>query len=636
MFQKTKALKHPPFPPDVKMSKDVDYIYTVGRVDDLLELDVYSVKASLTDGAALLCRIFIRQDGALRTWDARRCAWTSADLTDLTDAYMSSVLCLNEKRGRISDASLESASTFFSCKNEYHIVMWHVRDLFQIARNARYEARVARENAKHAREVDILLCATPKMPSGFRRWCERVLMRDRQYLFAEPNAQTGICSCCGAVVPVMQAGQRTNRCPACGIPLRAAKQGALKFNKAEVSIVQRAIGLEDTLIVREVGITQTSKGGRFETAAIERRRRFIPAHGMDQVISQEDYSRFKYKGWDLLKPAPFRKTILCPLGVKAAIAGKAWQYCALLELGRGADGRFERRYIARYLETYRHNPELEKLVKVGLKRLVSDTPYCLSEGKRLQDMLGVNRADLRALAAMDASERELNLLEAMRREKQRFTYEDLRALGRMKINSYALRELAQFRISPGQVQKYLQAQKQKQGKQAYSAIAQLWIDALRFARELGADVSKKSIRFPDDLQRTHDRLATRKKVVKNERYNAGIRARAAALADMSYKGKDYLIRPVSCIRELIAEGERLHHCVGGYGERISDGKCMIFLLRRTDAPEEPFVTVEIRADGSIGQTSAAYNKPPKGDVMSFIRAWHARRFTTEDKPAKAG
>lgn len=112
--------------------------------------------------------------------------------------------------------------------------------------------------------------------------------------------------------------------------------------------------------------------------------------------------------------------------------------------------------------------------------------------------------------------------------------------------------------------------------------------------------------------------------------------RVADAADMSYAGKDYLIRPVSCIHELIAEGERLHHCVGGYGERISDGKCMIFLLRRTDAPEEPFVTVEIRADGSIGQTSAAYNKPPKGDVMSFIRAWHARRFTTEDKPAKAG
>lgn len=37
-----------------------------------------------------------------------------------------------------------------------------------------------------------------------------------------------------------------------------------------------------------------------------------------------------------------------------------------------------------------------------------------------------------------------------------------------------------------------------------------------------------------------------------------------------------LIRPADDADELIAEGAALHHCVGGYADRMADGETAIF------------------------------------------------------------
>lgn len=54
-------------------------------------------------------------------------------------------------------------------------------------------------------------------------------------------------------------------------------------------------------------------------------------------------------------------------------------------------------------------------------------------------------------------------------------------------------------------------------------------------------------------------------------------------------------------RELVVEGEALHHCVGTYLERYASGKTNIVFLRDREHLEQPLLTVEVNDDGYVEQ-----------------------------------
>lgn len=75
-------------------------------------------------------------------------------------------------------------------------------------------------------------------------------------------------------------------------------------------------------------------------------------------------------------------------------------------------------------------------------------------------------------------------------------------------------------------------------------------------------------------------------------------------------------------RELIDEGDALHHCVGTYAERHSKGECSILLIRRAEEPDKPWFTLNlnIRA-GNVTENRGSRNCARTPEVAAFESAW---------------
>ena len=76
------------------------------------------------------------------------------------------------------------------------------------------------------------------------------------------------------------------------------------------------------------------------------------------------------------------------------------------------------------------------------------------------------------------------------------------------------------------------------------------------------------------------------------------------------------------------EGRILHHCVGGDGylKKHNDGKGIILFLRAADAPDTPYITVEIDPEKKkIRQWYGAHDKKPdKERMQEWLDAYVAR------------
>ena len=83
-----------------------------------------------------------------------------------------------------------------------------------------------------------------------------------------------------------------------------------------------------------------------------------------------------------------------------------------------------------------------------------------------------------------------------------------------------------------------------------------------------------------------------------------------------------IVAPKSA-RDITREGQALHHCVGNYVSRMAKQECVILFLRREDAPNKSFCTIEV-SDGRIQQARANMNTNPPPEAEKFLEQWRKR------------
>lgn len=71
------------------------------------------------------------------------------------------------------------------------------------------------------------------------------------------------------------------------------------------------------------------------------------------------------------------------------------------------------------------------------------------------------------------------------------------------------------------------------------------------------------------------------------------------------------------------EGHALHHCIGGYVERVADRKCIILFLRQCSDLQHPYYTIEIQGKRVI-QVRGVGNCSATPEVDKFVKAWEQR------------
>lgn len=281
--------------------------------------------------------------------------------------------------------------------------------------------------------------------------------------------------------------------------------------------------------------------------------------------------------------------------------------------------------LIEYLHLYCRHPNLEYIMKSGYGDLIGEyyTGYLGGiqhiaanrninwKSNNLLKMLGLNRDEFKLLAGHE----ELYDEYVMWREHYPKTKpEDLLLIGSVFGHEYGTMErfIHATGLKPQRIARYLNE---------YDVEPHDYDDYLRQCAQLRYDLHDTAISMPHDFMAMHTRLS---EIIK---YNESQEARRKFKENIEYRKKlefahgGLFIRQPKNMTEIVYEGKRLHHCVGGYAQRHAFGKLHIMFIRKADKPNVPFYTVEVDLFGKIVQVRGLKNAQMTKEVKAFIEEY---------------
>ena len=176
----------------------------------------------------------------------------------------------------------------------------------------------------------------------------------------------------------------------------------------------------------------------------------------------------------------------------------------------------------------------------------------------------------------------------------------------------------------------------------------MYLDYMRACVYLGLDMTNDKIRYPHDFKRWHDirineahtikqeeqrklnllrakeERLRKKRIAKEQRELAENFLKAAKkylpLAGFT-EDEHYAIFIAQSPAELVKEGNALSHCVGrnGYDLKMAREETLIFFVRKLEALDTPFVTLEYSIkQKKVLQCYAYDNEKPEDKVLEFV------------------
>ena len=122
--------------------------------------------------------------------------------------------------------------------------------------------------------------------------------------------------------------------------------------------------------------------------------------------------------------------------------------------------------------------------------------------------------------------------------------------------------------------------------------------------------------FPESFQITHARLSAKVEAVEDAEKAEKIR-KVASDFGMELETDSLVLKIAHSQSDLNIESSALGHCVRTYGDRVAAGNTVIYFIRKANAPNEPYFTLEIRPDGRFVQCRGKYNCGMTPEVEAF-------------------
>ena len=213
----------------------------------------------------------------------------------------------------------------------------------------------------------------------------------------------------------------------------------------------------------------------------------------------------------------------------------------------------------------------------------------------------------------------------------------------MDMDKYCMWDIAAMKktqevINLNRLIRYLDRQQKEHSHHVMITLG-IYLDYLNDCRELGADMRKKSVFMPRDLVEAHDTLNMEirqiRELEREEEYLKKSRGRKRQagqknklykklrkkiLQQYAFEADGMMIYVPKRLEELIDEGIAMHSCVGGYVDRVAEGKTIVVFIRAAADHRERIGTVEISKDGtSIIQARAKYNQDLPPEAADFVR-----------------
>lgn len=467
--------------------------------------------------------------------------------------------------------------------------------------------------------------------------CKKVGVVDRKDIRLRNN-EKGICPFCGSRVTIKERG----RMPAQILDER----WFLYVDPTETGFVLRYF--KATRHIRSDSyIDITSNRERVEQNAYEYSRAIYTfPNGKPKYVSYE-WGVYKQRGLPRWCPDAGNincmECILYPDNLPQAWEHTPMKYSALEMLSANIPTVSLRYEDA--IEKYLQFPKLEWLCKMGLNNLarnVINNRYSGGmvgkvnyKGKTIFEILGLTKVNTRVLQAVDGDHYMLRLLQVSQQIGLQFKPEQLQEYYETFECNTELLKQANRKVSLHKLVKYISEESERYplgdkggcwqcSYMRYKEredprierkrnMAKDWLEYLGWCKKLNYDLDNMFIYMPTNFKKVHDRTykeyqeqqdriaaeerkrrereaAKRMKRIKQAmedifNKNAGVDAFAIT-------GKGLMLMVPKSADEIKAEGTALHHCVGTYVERVAKGETMILFIRKIDAPDEPYYTME--------------------------------------------
>lgn len=522
-------------------------------------------------------------------------------------------------------------------------------------------------------DEDVALCPSA-LPEGLVDYIRRVVLEEDRVLLYKKGGWRGTCFCCRQKVRAPDASDRfaqgkVSYCPACGMKVRNVLEGGALYAADTVeNVVTLQRGLEDgVLFLREWRLerdptAQWEDIPRWlkETARWMLRDSHVAKwqHETKYKVSMMQTERLSLADWERMRNVTDVYDggyyFYLPGSWEELVTGTPLAYCPLPDFLAERGKRKCKTDILRMAVDWPRYPAVEKLYKAGYMRLVEERGWGFGKEHRyavnwradsIEGAVRFPRRLLKLLAPEDWTAERVQTVRSLwaRVADGRFREAEIEpfldsgmdlkkvgaALGFAPVGRIAAWLDKQRALEKERFDRVEQERREaaKKGAAYYSRsfrdnTEEIFRDYLLDCVTLGLDLHDRGVLLPKDLNAAHRRTIAQVKHKANEAKRAEFHKKAEKLEKWRYEAGGLLIRPAADADELIAEGASLHHCVGGYADRMADGETAIFFVRRSDAPEEPYYTLELR-NQSVVQCRTLHNASYEANqaVHDFVTAW---------------
>lgn len=561
--------------------------------------------------------------------------------------------------------------------------------------------RLAQKHKKETDAIDLVMENVGKPPGEFFNWVWEEAMSFSRYLFykavGKNNAECE-CSYCKKTVIVdrNEIRLRNNEkgvCPSCGNNVTIKARGKLPYRITDERWVVYVDPTNDGFNWRYFHAHRTFERTNLSQpreSILEATRTFYTFPNGKPVTDSYEYTTFKSTGktrWchDESK-INCGLCILYPGNLPIAWEHTPMKYSAIEELSKNmpTESIHYEWAINRYMEF----PKLEWLCKMGLNRIAESV---INEGIRVHgwlkyesetifDVLRLNKVNTRILQSINGCQSEMRLLQVAQQIGLYIKPEQLREYyDTFECNTTLLKE-ANRKVSLHKLVKYISKESERYpmgdrgGCWQYSYnrlheradprierkqnMAKDWLEYLEWCKTLKYDLNNMFIYMPNNFKHVHDRTAKEYQALQDKKA-AAEKKKQEALAKkrmeqtrkameeifkknegidaFSIKGNGLLLVVPTSGADIKAEGEALHHCVGGYVERVARGETNIFFVRKEEEPQKPYFTMEWK-DNKIIQCRGYKNCGMPKEVDSFVKAFEKKMLSAikQDKDRRAG
>ena len=295
-------------------------------------------------------------------------------------------------------------------------------------------------------------------------------------------------------------------------------------------------------------------------------------------------------------------------------------------------------HMFRYIQFYFQHRNVEYLIKIGYAKMVCDWFKYYSQNP--PDWIDWKQNDVRKMVGLNSYElREIQKRNILiddyyyAKENTPFLTETER-MDMIPIIQGCYGYLSAFGddAEKRKVLKYLRKQNERFSNENECVTLSDYRDYLSECRELHYDLKDRAVYFPRCLADAHRRSSSALRALRAEQRRQEEENRRKHTEEafakhqterrkLEFQSGNLLIRIPESVSEIIAEGANLHHCVGGYAERHAEGKLHILFIRRKEAPDKSFYTMEVSTDGKIMQVRGLRNRDPVPEVRAFVEAY---------------